>query len=1114
MNQTTRICMLTTCVGLLTAAQAFALGPFSWPGQADLPPIGRSFGIGSMLAEDTDGGVYLTNGTCQVAVGGEWLLYDFQSLGAGLTDSWGPAPQGDGIVGWLTTPGADQGKEHVQIVHLRCADMKGGPASGAWQELAAFDRTAGKPPPKNQQLLVAKDGSICHVMPDGAGIECATFPNGVLKLDARLDVSDLDARLGVQPDVPNDKLPKDDKFVGKVPEAWHVRYGTFAPDGRLFVVAERQSWIYGIDGVAYAHPDWLLELPPGPAPAVIPGKPQPIKALKGMLGVAAEARIVWEPTLGMIALLSSGDYSHEQRAVKGGDGNGNAVTVDFGQAGAGLLLIRPEDGATGYVSLTDAIARRRLCGTATVDAITCESAWGPPHLWQRPDGQIGIALPYTDLPQINVVVRDMRLHGVQFDPETLDLDADGLSRKDEAKSGTSDWSEDTDGGGTVDGAELAMAKSNPLLMGDDPWQQYALPGRFAVARSGLLMGLHDFATIITKKNSYAETWSVQGPLCAGGVCVDVDGQIITHYSDPAVKSVDGSYLLVTGPEGSWERLFFADGRRETAVSQAELTQLLPPTPGVQAGPLRALPVDANTLFMAREYGGAKMAVFERGKPGRVVFDLQQSRCDSGLGPCDKHPGGAAKTILPVHDIPRDQMSLIGYVPTTGRVVLGVAGSWDLYLLGVHATEPFAVLRHGPSLGDLLHWILPMGVCSPGSRNCDLMSDAGLMDPYLTTRDTWFGPEIADNPITPHFSGAWGDTALRIADGMEMVRYEPGVEPGDALIASPVIAPLGSEGVMLYVSKPRGGRVPLWGAAEHGLKGVDGMDVTADGTLCLADRQGKRVWEYVAQFDRVPALLRMNPEVGEILDCKYDAKGDLHLLFNDPPRIEIRQGQSVDTVPGPALAIGKHPQELVKKSDGTLEVLYVEDNLRGRLYTAAGNKVEMAQGTADLSIDGVNKGSFALWWQNKTVTFPPTWGGRITMAERADGLLLIGGTHAAPDPIYVVGSRFFAFDPRTGHSPRPWEDEHYGNWALSVAVVPGGAAVDPWTHRPVTSTVAEDGSPTLPAAPVPPTGGEKQAVAAPAHSGCQATTQAVAGWPALLAGIVLLRVRRTRAPARK
>lgn len=1079
---------------LLLALPAHALGPFSWPGQADVPPLGRDFTLGTMLAEDKDGAIYLTNGKCQASATGDWQIFAPTD-----TDAWGLAPDADGVVGWLTTPGTQVNQEHVQIVRLRCNDvfLKSG-ASNAWQELASFDRPAKKTNLKNQPLLVAKDGSICHVLPDGAGLECATIQAGKAQLDMRLDVSDLDARLGLKA-VPSDKIPPGDQFVPKLAETWRVRYGTFAPDGRLFLVAERQTWTYGADGVTYAHPDWLLQIAPGPQPPIVPGQPKPIAALKDMPGAGADGRIVWEPKLGMIALFSAGDYSHVQRSVKGGDGAGNGVSVDFGRAGAGLTLLDFDHRATAYISLTDAIARRRECTTATIDALTCESGFGQPHLWQRPNGDIGIVLPFTNLKGVGDVDRAMRLYVVQFDEKTLDLDSDGLTRQQEAELGTSDWNEDSDGGGTVDNTELLISKSNPLQQGDDPWQLVARPGTFALVRSSLLFGLRDFAAIKNVK-SFAETWSTQGPLCADGVCLDVDGQVVAHYNPQqnAIKSADGTHLLVMGP-GGWYRLFFGDGRLELAVTLDDLNQLLPPSVTEQAGPLRLLPVDARTLFVAREYGGAKLAIFERDKPGRVLFDVQKSRCDSGLGPCDNHPAGAAKTLLPVHDIPRDELHLLGYIPTTQRVMLGVAGSWDLYLLGVHATEPLAVMRHGPSLGDLLHWIFPIGTCDPGSRTCDLLSDAGLMDPYLTTRATWLGNQLKDVPAQPHFSGAWGDTALRIADGVEMVRYEPGVAPGDVLIAQPVDAPVGSEGVMLYVSKPRGGRVPLWPEVEMGLKGVDGMDVTADGTLCLADRQGRRIWEYTAEFDRIPSLLRLNAEVGEILDCKYSANGDLNLLFNDPPRIEVRKGQQMETVPGQALEPGKHPQQLVKKPDGTLEVLYVEDNVRGRLYTAAGQKVEIAQSSQQVTSDGKPLVALTLWWLSANSPSMETWQGRVTMAERPDGLIFIGGTHAALDQMFVVQSRFYAVDPQTGRAPQPWEDSHFGIWALAAAVVPGGKAVDPWTHRPKVLAGPNESSDTPGAAPSAPTGGVKQEVPQSAAKGCHAGRTSSPSW-LLLAGL--------------
>lgn len=1079
---------------LLATAPAFATGPFTWPGQVDLAPLDRELPMGQVVAEDSQGSLYRLDGSCQVAGSTEW-----RSFGSG---PFGMAPQGDGVVGWISTP-LDDGQEHVRIVQVRCADLVPGQAVDLqWKVLGSFDRKPLGPDVPGQPLLVSAQGDICHVRPAHAGVECVTFPNGKLALDVRLDVSDLDARVQYKPSVPKDKLPKDDKWQGKVPETWRVRLGTFAPDGRLFLAAERQSWVYGVDGVAYSNPAWILEIPPGPAAPVVPGQPKPLHVIENFPSIQVAMQLVWEPTLGKLAWFTTGDYSHETRAVAGGDGAGNGVAVELGAAGAGLNLLRTDDGRVAFLSLTDAIARRRVCNTKAWQAMTCESGLGVPQLWQRPDGHIGVALPYTNFIQKGNVERGMTLHALTFDAGSLDLDEDGVTAAEEATRGTSDWSEDTDGGGTIDGIEAHVAATDPLKLQDDPWQTWQRKGRFAIVRSPLISVLHDLSALVKSPPTWAETWSANGPLCLGGVCLDADGQVVATYSGPATKSVDGTVLVLATGKG-WERQSLLDGQRQVVATKAEVEALLVPTSGQQAGPIRVLPVGAQTTYFAREWGGGKVAIFQTGQPGRLVFDLQKARCDSGLGPCDGHPGGKAKTELPVHDIPRDQIRLLGYVPATQRLMVGVQGVWDQYLLAVHAQDPLVVLRRGGAVGNLMHWIFPVGECDPARSQCDLLSDAGVLDPYLTGRDTWMGPLPQDVPETPQFAGAWGHTVLRIApDVVEFVRYEPGVDPGDVLVARPVVADVGSEGVMLYVSKPRGGLVPLWNGIEHEIKGVDGMDVRADGTVCLADHQGQRLWEYGAQFDRVPSLLKLQADVGGILDCRYDAQGDLHLLFDDPPRIEIRTGTNVATVPGPALAAGKHPQSFVKKPDGSLDVLYVEEGLRARLFTRAGRKVEMPQGTQDVLLDDKPLGSFRLWWFNATTPPLPQWKGRAPLVERADGLLLLGGSHAAADLMYVVMSSTWALDPRTGRSGIPWEGSHYGNWAWAMAVVPGGVAIDPWTHRAVSDPVPQTELPPVPPAPTAPGQGKPVAQAGDA-SGCQAgRTARPAGASSLLVAFVL------------
>jgi hypothetical protein len=1085
-------------MGLLLPAHAWALGLFGQPGHVDLPPLPRVFAAGEVLAEDDKGALYLNNRSCQATPTSEWLTWsDTPPPGSPFSEVWGPSPLHDGLMGLRfekRLPDAQHPAvyEHVQILHVRCADLVPlQPIGVATQVLAEGDRSG---PPG---VVYAADKGIPIGAPDGTvcqwrheGLWCARPVAGGLEQEVRIDLAKLDAQLGIVPSPAVEMM--------KQPEGWQALATIWTPEQRLFVLARRQTFHGTPSSAVYVQPRWLLESLPGgkviarlaPEPPIDAGGHGPIDEVQQM---------VYLPQLKSLALfpvVQAGDYSHTQVARKGGDGVGNGVSIDLGAAGAGLWLVNLQGPGNGFLSLTDAIARYRSCNTASWGALACESAWAPATIWSRPvtaefPSGLGILLPSTNYLGQGNVVKQMHTHAVTLQPADLDIDQDGLTAAQEAQHGSSDWLADTDAGGTNDGAEVRLSHSNPAQKGDDPWLAHSPPGRFALVGSQLLPGLRAWAFQDPQLHR-VQTWGVAGPLCMAGHCQDADGRVVLDYAESKTyayaetKAVDGSHLVLQTSAG-FERLRW-DGVRELAVKASEVEALLPVATS-EPGLLRAVPVDLDTLYIVRESNQARVAVFERGKAGRVVFDLQQERCASGLGPCDQHPGGAAKSSLPIHDIVGDQFTVLGFAPDTGRLLLGVSGVWDLYVVGVHPTEPPVLVRRGQALHALPGWLAPTG-------HGDLMSDGGLLDAYFTIRDTWMGVGVPAN--NPQLMGAWGDTALRVQGGtvLEMVRYEPGVAPGDVLMLDAVQG--GGGGRMLYASKPRGGRAPLWDQPEADMQGVDGMDVSAEHRLCVADRPGRMLWEYSAGPNGIPSQLEVTALVGDIVDCKYDGVGDLHLLFADPPRTEVRHGLAGNSVPEQTLAVTAHPQQFVKKPDGSLEVLDEAEHLRGRIYTRAGRKVEMAQGTLELRVAGVAMSTVKLWWINSQSPSLAERPGRVALAERPDGLLLVGGSDVESAAPYAVIGRFVAVDPRTRRVAEPWPEQHFANNSVGLAVVPGGLAVDPWTQRPVADP-APQGSTDVPVAPKPPLGGSPVPVVA--DGGCQTSTHGHGGLG--LAGLVLV-----------
>lgn len=1076
---------LVLLAALLAGLDAHAAGLFRPPGQIDLPPLPWVLDAGTVLTEDTQGALYLDNRSCQATPGGPWRTWaDSTPPGSGGTEVWGASPVHDGVVGLrLQKMAPDEahpkGYEQVQILRVRCADIDPKLKVGsAIQVVAQGERDL--PPgvtyaPDTGPPIAAADGTVCQARK--AGLWCAKPTATGLQQELRIAFGTLDAQLGLPPQPAIDQASQ--------PVTWLLGPAVWTPDNRLFVLAART--IFYPKGALHTYGDtgWLLESLPGGQVVARLAPP----GLSGAKSAFDEAnQIVYLPQLKALALfpvVQQGDYSHLQVPRKGGNGSGTGVDIDLGATGVGMWLVHLQGPGNGFLSLTDAVARRRSCNTASWNGLMCESAWGPATIWPRPataaePSGVGVLLPSTNFLAKGNVEKHMHTHALTLQAADVDLDQDGLSAAEEAAHGSSDWLDDSDGGGTCDTAEVHLAQSQPQVTKDDPWLTHLGPkGRYALVGSRLMIDLHG----IGMTGQRVQTWGVAGPLCVAGTCRDVDGEVVATYvpngkvPHAETKAADGSHLVQLGAAG-YERLRW-DGVREMAAPMAEVLALLPPQTS-EPGELRAMPADLDTLFVMRESHTARVAVFERGQPGRVVFDLQKERCASGLGPCSDKPG-KAESGMPVHDLVRDEFRVLGWDPQTRRLLLSVVGVWDVYILGVHATQPPVVLRRGRHVGGLPGWIAPTG-------HGDLMSDGGLMDSYFSFRPTYLGTGVPGS--NPQLLGAWGHTALRVEAGtlLEMVRYEPGVAPGDVLF----LARLPNSAPMLYVSKPRGGLVPLWDAPIQRMLSIDGMDVTADLRLCVADRKGRKLWEFSAGLTAVPDVPELEADVGELVDCKYDGAGDLHLLLADPPRIEVRHGLTGDSVLLQTLPADKHPQQLVKKPDGSLEVLYTEEGLRGRLYTKAGRKVEMAQGSFDLTVAGVPMGPVGLWWINKQSTQMEKKPGRVALVERADGVLLFGGTGAEPTPPYALIAQVFAIEPRTRGFSQPWLLEHYAHDTQALAVVPGGLAVDPWTQRPVPDP-APQVDVAVPVAPTPPKGG-KQVAAAPVadQGGCQAGRPGGAG----------------------
>lgn len=137
-------------------------------------------------------------------------------------------------------------------------------------------------------------------------------------------------------------------------------------------------------------------------------------------------------------------------------------------------------------------------------------------------------------------------------------------------------------------------------------------------------------------------------------------------------------------------------------------------------------------------------------------------------------------------------------------------------------------------------------------------------------------------------------------------------------------------------------------------------------------------------------------------------------------------------------------------------------------------------------------------------------GHIALAERADGLLVVGGSGAEPAPPTALKGNLYAVDPRNKRVSKVCFDIYDTANQISILVVPGWAAGDPWSQRPMSDPSPQPVALNYPDIPHAPTGGD--VVANQPASGCGAAGRAQRQ-PVLLIGLFALAVLRRRRAGR-
>ncbi len=949
--------LLAVALVALAALPATA-GPLSVPGAPALEPATLVPAGSTLLAVGGDGVIYDSNGiTLEFH-----HLDDPDAYGSLDYDVLGAAPFGMTLVGLahdglslyvlrthatLPQPGAPTlghlyrvvGADQLGVDFSKDVQHLGPVTCGASDCVGLYEPTEGG---SVRRLFGLSDGTLALLSQQGA----LRLDPTALTLSPLIGPADLNAAAPVPAWAPTRLLPPwspalDPAGAGPQATAWSLSGATHLPDGRVAFLASQHFGEPYLRYVLALDASGALAVLAGPFAQAVAPDPQHPAVKHPLVGATS---LAYDATLN--ALLAGPvltlDYSHLRIDIQGGDGAGNPVSGDLGWTGASAHVLPLAGGPTAHWNLTDALVRRYRCQWGGY-VHGCD-AGAAPILLSGPGGQVLVGLTQTG-PDAG-----LQLARLIYDPATLDLDADGLTAAEEATFGTSDFNPDSDGGGTPDGAER-VAGTDPADASDDP--AHALPRHLSYITSTAIRQRLPDVTFLD-----VATFGAAGPLCAQGACYAADGSIVHTYAPQddehqgrAARSVDGRYLVLNRPD-RLERHDLTTGQVDTLVSRAQLDALLGP-----AGTGRAVvPVDRDLTFVVQQHAPVRVAV-AGGLDDRLVFDLEDLRCADGLGPCDVGPKPIAPNLhgksggglpgggppawddLPVHDVVTDSAHLIGFDATSGRLLLGLEGTYETWVVAIHPTAPPLVVARQDAL--VVYFENTWGGFVPRPAFPAHAQPTGFAEVF-----TEFGVRGPHGEVVPthleHFgrldavAAAWGDTLLfhvyawSAEDGLyELVRYERRLAPGEQVrLASRWVerqveayAFATVEAWALQHSGPRGGWADLWPQPNHDLVGPSGLDVTSDGRLCVADRGGFTLWEWAPSPDgtRLPAYPAPLLERTPALDCAYDPDGRLYVQLDGGP-ILVREGPDAPFTEHPALTseLAAHPgRRLQRDQDGAV-----------------------------------------------------------------------------------------------------------------------------------------------------------------------------------------------------
>ena len=322
----------------------------------------------------------------------------------------------------------------------------------------------------------------------------------------------------------------------------------------------------------------------------------------------------------------------------------------------------------------------------------------------------------------------------------------------------------------------------------------------------------------------------------------------------------------------------------------------------------AIPVARNEVYFYWAQSPKRLVLVGDGPP-RVVFDLDEVSCASGLG-C---PGGPGYVDY------RFDLKVIGADDKHGRLWVSVSehnnGNGRGWLLGVHAkAKPVTLATPNQAWGAVgSQFAANFGNCSEpnihgmGFPDWAVATGGGEVLTNFGRRDPYFGRLPSDIAFFyDRVRRVWGDTLIQstVAGLFEVVEVPERVEPGELLVYSYENSTSGSEhGKLLHVPA-RGGTGEVFRLPKVQ---VMGMDAAPDGRVCLAAPVPGvflQVKAHPHSFG-MPSLLLTEIRVGNVVDCAYGPDGRPHLLMTDPPRVLVWNG--ADDVKNPRSADPGNPK---------------------------------------------------------------------------------------------------------------------------------------------------------------------------------------------------------------